>query len=107
MSENNICVRVFDENKEEFCITEEEMIKAFACCLKELRKYRKYTLKQVSDGTGIPFQTIARYENGENVPSVIQAFKFSCFYKLELKDMLWAGYVSEDERERIFEEKLG
>lgn len=95
-----------DSNGEEFSVTEEEMIKAFATCLKELRKYKGYTLKQVAENTGIPFQTVARYENGENTPSVVQAFKFSYFYKLDLYDMFLAGYVNEEGRERIFEERI-
>lgn len=95
-----------DENGEEFEVTEEEMEKAFACCLKELRKFKGYTLKQVAEGTGIPIPTVARYESGENVPSVIQAFKFSYFYRLDINDMFLAGYVNDEGRERIFEERL-
>lgn len=96
--------RLLDKNNEEFEVTEEEMANAFAVCLKELRKYKGYTLKQVSDGTEIPFQTIARYESGENIPSIIQAFKLSYFYKMELNDMFLAGYVSDEGRERFFDE---
>lgn len=92
-----------NNNGEDFSITEEEMAKAFATCLKELRKYKGYTLKQVAENTGIPFQTVARYENGENTPSIVQAFKFSNFYKLDLYDMLLAGY-DEEWREKVFEE---
>ena len=95
-----------NENGEEFEVTEEEMEHAFACCLKELRKFKAFTLKQVADGTGIPMPTIARYESGENVPSVIQAFKFSYFYKLDINDMFLAGYIDDEDRERFFEEKL-
>lgn len=98
--------RLVDENGEEFEVTEEEMENAFACCLKELRKYKGYTLKQVAEGTGIPIPTVARYESGENVPSVIQAFKFSYFYRLDINDMFLAGYVNDEGRERIFEERL-
>lgn len=61
--------RLTNANEEEFEVDEKEMEKAFADCLKSLRKYKKYTLKQVSEGTGIPIPTVQRYENGENVPS--------------------------------------
>ena len=94
-------------NNEEFEVTEEEMANAFACCLKELRKFKGYTLKQVADGTEIPFQTIARYESGENTPSIIQAFKLAYFYNIELTDMFLAGYIDEDNREKFFEEQFG
>ena len=85
----------------------DEMANAFACCLKELRKFKGYTLKQVADGTEIPFQTIARYESGENTPSIIQAFKLAYFYNIELTDMFLAGYIDEDNREKFFEEQFG
>lgn len=99
--------RLFDENDEEFEVSEEEMAKAFACCLKELRKFKGYTLKQVADGTGIPIPTVQRYESGENTPSVIQAFKLAYFYKIELTDMFLAGYIDDDSREKFFEKHFG
>ena len=99
--------RLIDENGEEFEVTEEEMANAFACCLKELRKFKGYTLKQVADGTGIPIPTVQRYESGENIPSVIQAFKFSYFYKLDINDMFLAGYIDDDNRENYFERQFG
>lgn len=96
--------RLTNANEEEFEVDEKEMEKAFADCLKSLRKYKKYTLKQVSEGTGIPIPTVQRYENGENVPSIIQAYKLSYFYKIELNDMFLAGYISKDDREEFFEQ---
>lgn len=92
---------------EEFTVSEEEMKTAFAVCLKDLRKYKKITLKQVSSETGIPIQTIARYESGENTPSVIQALKLAYFYKIELHDMFLAGYIDNDSRENFFCERYG
>ena len=92
---------------EEFTVSEEEMKAAFATCLKELRKYKKYTLKQISNETGIPIQTIARYESGENTPSVIQALKLAYFYQIELHDMFLAGYIDDDSRENFFYEYYG
>lgn len=91
-------------NDEEFEESEETMAKAFACCLKEIRQYKKLTLKQVAEATEIPFQTIARYENGENIPSVIQAYKLSYFYRMDLNEMFRAGYVCDSDRESIFAE---
>lgn len=105
MIDNNQFILVNEINNQEYSLSEEELIKAFANCLTELRKYKGYTLKQVSEGTGIPFQSVARYESGENTPSIVQAFKFSYFYKLDLYDMFLAGYINEEDRERIFEER--
>lgn len=95
---------LIDENRTEFSANEDEMKNAFAKCLKELRQFMGLTLKQVAKGTGIPLQTIARYESGENTPSVIQAFKFSFFYNIEIYDMFLAGFANYETREKIFEE---
>lgn len=100
-------LKLTDKNGEEFSISEEEIKAAFANCLKYIRRYKEYTLKQVADGTGIPIPTVQRYESGENTPSVVQAFKFAYFYKIDLNDMLLAGYVNEEYRESIFEERIG
>ena len=72
-------------------IEEEEMGQSLARALKVLRKYRGYSLKQVGEGTNIPFQTVARYENGENIPSVIQAFKLADFYDFSINDRFILG----------------
>ena len=99
-------MKLTDENGEEFIVSEEQVKIAFANCLKELRRYRGYTLKQVADGTGMPIATVQRYESGENTPSVVQAFKFSHFYKIDINDMFLAGYLDEYSRERIFEKRI-
>ena len=100
-------MKLSDENGEEFIVSEEQVKTAFANCLKELRRYKGYTLKQVADGTGMPIATVQRYESGENTPSVVQAFKFSYFYKIDINDMFLAGHLDEDGREKIFEENVG
>lgn len=96
--------RLFDKNFEEFETTEEEIAKAFAKGLKDIRKYKNLTLKQVAEGTDIPFPTIARYESGENIPSVIQAFKLSYFYRIEINDIFKAGYIDDESEEQLFDE---
>lgn len=72
-------------------VEEDEMALGFAKALKVLRLYNGYTLKKVGEATEIPFQTIARYESGENVPSVIQAYKLAYFYKFSVNDMFLLG----------------
>lgn len=83
----------------EWEIEEEEMAQSLARALKALRKYRKYSLKTVSERTGIPFQTIARYESGENIPSTIQAYKLAYFYQFSLNDMFVLGLTENLEEE--------
>ena len=72
-------------------LNEEELAKALARALKALRKYNEYSLQTVSAGTEIPFQTIARYENGENIPSILQAYKLARFYQFPLNDLFSLG----------------
>lgn len=86
-------IKFQNQSDREWEIEEEEMAQSLARALKVLRKYRGYSLKQVSEGTAIPFQTIARYENGENVPSVIQAFKLARFYDFSVNHMFILGLL--------------
>lgn len=99
--------RLYTKNFEDFETTEEEMAKAFAKGLKDIRKHKKLTLKQVAEETNIPFPTIARYESGENIPSVIQAFKLSYFYRIEITDIFKAGYIDDESEEQLFDELFG
>ena len=76
---------------------ESKAANALAKALKVLRAYHGYTLKQVGEGTDIPFQAISRYERGENVPSAIQIFKLAYFYKLPVNDMFLLGFFDKIE----------
>jgi transcriptional regulator with XRE-family HTH domain len=58
-------------------------------------------LKKVSEGTNIPFQTIARYESGENTPSIVQAYKLAYFYKFPLSDIFCIGLDNDDTEDDI------
>lgn len=86
------CEALNIKTNEPLLLDEETAIKSFACMLKALRKATGKSLKAVSQEIDIPFQTIARYENGENIPSIIQALKFSTFYKIALNDMFLCGF---------------
>ena len=92
------------KNYQDLDLTNQQLKTAFANCLKELRRYKGYTLKQVADATGIPIATVQRYENCENTPGIIHAFKFSQFYKIDIENMFLAGYLDEDSREQIFDD---
>ena len=95
---------IYNTDHSDWEVDESELEKAFAKCLQELRKYKNYSLKQVEKGTEIPFQTIARYEKGENVPSILQAYKLSYFYKLPMDIMFQAGLIKDENREDLFRE---
>lgn len=99
MNRNNTdLMKVTDDSGEEIILSEEQMKAAFANCLKELRRYNGYTLKQVADGTGMPIATVQRYESGENTPSVVQALKFSYFYKIDINDMFLTGFLDDNKK---------
>lgn len=104
MRENNQgLITIVTNVGEEVSLLEEEAAKAFAVAIKELRKYLRYTLKQVENGTGINFQSIARYEKGENIPSLTHALRIAEFYKIDIYNILLAGISDEETREEIFE----
>lgn len=84
-------------------ITEEQAINGIAVGLKRVRKWRGKTLKETEAATGIPHPTISRYENGENVPSVVQMFKLCTFYKVEIRQILMLGIQQEKNVESLLQ----
>lgn len=79
---NELLEREFEEN---------ELGCAFGCALKALRGHKNLTLKQLSTEIDIPFQTINRYENGVNIPTITQAVKIVDFFNLPLEMFLILG----------------
>lgn len=88
---------------EEYEITDEHAIEAMARGLKAVRKWRGYTLKQVEQQTEIPNPTISRYENGENVPSVIQTMKLCTLYEIDIEDIFMCGLMIDEQRDEYLE----
>jgi len=86
-------VEFAQEEDNQWEVDEEEMAASLAKSLKAIRKYKGLSLNQVSKETEIPFQTIARYENGENIPSIIQAYKLAYFYEISINDMFLIGLI--------------
>ena len=64
---------------------ESQLCKAFGRTLKILREHKKLTLRQLSDEIQIPPQTINRYENGDNIPTIIQALKIADYFYLSIE----------------------
>ena len=55
--------------------------------LKQLRKEIRYTQKEVSEGSGIPFSTYVAYEMGYRKPSLKNAEKLAQFFKCKVEDI--------------------
>lgn len=81
------------EEDNQWTVEEEEMAISLAKALKAIRKYKGLSLNEVSKKTEIPFQTIARYESGENIPSIIQAYKLAYFYDFSINDLFIIGLL--------------
>lgn len=56
--------------------------------LRRARKAKGWTLQKVSELTGIPNQTLSRYETGKNIPSVYQAYKLAVLFELTIEEMI-------------------
>lgn len=68
-------------------ITEEERSE-YAKSLKALRKGRGWTLKHMEELTGIPNQTLSRYECGKNEPTIFQAYKLAKLFDVTIDEMI-------------------
>lgn len=55
--------------------------------LKEHRKSYRYTQKEVSQGSGVPFSTYVAYELGYRKPSLKAAQKLADFYKCKVEEI--------------------
>lgn len=55
--------------------------------LKELRKEQRYTVKAVSEGTGIPFPTLTAYDNQYRSPSLRNAKKIADFFGVTVEEI--------------------
>ena len=55
--------------------------------LKQLRNENRYTLREVSDKSGVAFSTYVSYELGYRRPSLGNAQKLADFYKCKVDDI--------------------
>lgn len=74
--------------------TEEEIGQAFGHTLKLLREYEDLSLKALSKEIDIPFQTINRYENGVNIPTITQAIKIADYFHMSIELFVIFGLTS-------------
>lgn len=80
---------------------EVELYKAFGYTLKTLREYKKLTLKKLSELIEMPPQTINRYENGTNIPTIIQALKIADYFNLSIELFILFGIIAIEENADI------
>ena len=55
--------------------------------LRQLRKEIRYTQREVSEGSGVPFSTYVAYEMGYRKPSLQSAQKLAAFFKCKVEDI--------------------
>lgn len=56
--------------------------------LKRLRKIHKFTQEEVADKIGISRQAVAKWENGDTVPDIINCIALSQMYGVTLDDLV-------------------
>ena len=76
---------------------ESELYKAFGYTLKILREHKKLTLKKLGEEIEMPPQTINRYENGENIPTIIQALKIADYFNMSIELFILMGIIAIEE----------
>ena len=55
--------------------------------LRQLRKENRYTINEVSEGSGVPFSSYTAYELGYRKTSLEAATKLADFYKCSIEDI--------------------
>ena len=72
-------------------LTDEEIKKAFGKSLKELRTHLEITQVLLEGATDIPRQSLSVYERGEILPTISQAYKITCYFRLTIEDFIAYG----------------
>lgn len=74
--------------------TENEIGEAFGYTIKELRKHKKLSLAALGKEVDLPAQTINRYENGINIPTITQAVKIADYFDLSIELFIAMGLAA-------------
>lgn len=69
-------------------MTDKEMTNDFMYRLNAMRKRKGYTLKDLSEITGISLPTLSRYANGESTPTVINIRKLVEALHCRVEDLI-------------------
>lgn len=71
--------------------------------LKELRRNKNLTQEKLADFLGVSFQTISKWERGDNYPDITMLPEIASFFKVSVDDLLG---VNRAENEKEIVEKL-
>ena len=72
-------------------LTDDDIKKAFGKSLKELRSHLDITQILLEEATDIPRQSLSVYERGEILPTISQAYKITCYFRLTIEDFIIYG----------------
>ena len=56
--------------------------------LSALRQFHKYSQEDVAERVGVSRQAVAKWENGESVPDIINCDALAQLYDVELSDLI-------------------
>lgn len=71
--------------------------------LKELRRNKNLTQEKLADFLGVSFQTVSKWERGDNYPDITMLPEIATFFKVSVDDLLG---VNRAENEKEITEKL-
>lgn len=60
--------------------------------LSMLRQYHKYSQEEVAEHIGVSRQAVAKWENGETVPDILNCDALAEFYDVTLEDLIHYDY---------------
>lgn len=65
--------------------------------LRELRQKRKLTQEKLADFLNVSFQTVSKWERGENYPDICTLLEISSFFKVSVDDLLGVNRAENEE----------
>ena len=65
--------------------------------LRELRQKRKLTQEKLADFLNVSFQTVSKWERGENYPDICTLLEISSFFKVSVDDLLGVNRAESEE----------
>ncbi|MBQ2963915.1 MAG: helix-turn-helix domain-containing protein [Clostridia bacterium] len=65
--------------------------------LRELRQKRKLTQEKLADFLNVTFQTVSKWERGENYPDICTLLEISSFFKVSVDDLLGVNRAESEE----------
>ena len=81
-----------------------EIAQCFGLALKTVRKIKGVSLAKMKKEIDIPSQTINRYENGINIPTIPQAIKIVTYFDLNIELFIFLGLAGLKEGEKAIEQ---